>query len=850
MRDRREDPGQYYPGGRVVPKTPTGQGGGGTTDYSQLSNKPKINNHELTGNKTAAQLGLATPSDIPDVLGKLPLRPLPKYLHYLAFDDTYPADAAWLYDQLGPSDLGRCSAVRRGGKLWRNYDWTFDDAAEFVVRVPSSSSRFGSVGVASVGSRLTENDVMSAVNSRYYKCLPGMTLDGINDHGVVCEINVDGGPKTGWHGDAEDEGIHILAAVRWALDHGETAAQAAEWIADHIIQPTGEMNFHFMVADAEKTYVVENGAAHLTENDDQNVLTNFARYAEDFYGGGYERLILLQNGEDIKSVWFTNAYQIGNDWDSDFESAAQHAEAIRQWAAQGTDKEAHRGKTTSSGLPWWQSVHTTEYDFAAKTMKVAVQEQDDWYTFAVGQANVDLTPIEAQIAALQSGKRDKTDEACYKATGFTRFTWTSDDSECPEGWLETANSPNAPQPSFDNGLWDFIETPIGGYVPNEAVEGPEDAISIRFYLERVPSSEEGRFYAIATRSVSSSTEDPTHVLARRSATASSALARFDADGNLFADTDTEKEIAKKADEYSDEFIYNVALPLYRVVRWVESENGWAPVELDEGGGFTVVGTVKGDCSSRVLSWGQDESSFGVAFTATRKRVLRTGDAATPQEAAAKFDTSKAVPAYSASSTYEVGDLVLHDGAAYKCTTAIATAEAWTASHWTAATDSEIAARLNGLKADGSVTDKFATDLLGKQVAKEAIDNRTKASASAITGDALTLPDGGVVSASSSAPTITFGTARQDGLRFCELYITNPDTAADGAIVSISGKVYSDVSLTDLPKLDKGATYYFTFAEFKVTQETVEGETVSVSHWKVSKQKLDAMNGEITPPAAA
>ena len=140
--------------------------------------------------------------------------------------------------------------------------------------------------------------------------------------------------------------------------------------------------------------------------------------------------------------------------------------------------------------------------------------------------------------------------------------------------------------------------------------------------------------------------------------------------------------------------------------------------------------------------------------------------------------------------------------------------------------------------------------IGKQVAKEAIDNRTKASASAITGDALTLPDGGVVSASSSAPTITFGTARQDGLRFCELYLTNPDAAADGAIVSISGKVYSDISLTDLPKLEKGATYYFTFAEFKVTQETVEGETVSVSHWKVSKQKLDAMGGDIPTPTAA
>lgn len=42
-------------------------GGGGTTDYDDLIDKPSINNVTLSGNKTAAQLGLATPSDIPTV---------------------------------------------------------------------------------------------------------------------------------------------------------------------------------------------------------------------------------------------------------------------------------------------------------------------------------------------------------------------------------------------------------------------------------------------------------------------------------------------------------------------------------------------------------------------------------------------------------------------------------------------------------------------------------------------------------------------------------------------------------------------------------------------------------------
>ena len=82
---------------------------------------------------------------------------------------------------------------------------------------------------------------------------------------------------------------------------------------------------------------------------------------------------------------------------------------------------------------------------------------------------------------------------------------------------------------------------------------------------------------------------------------------------------------------------------------------------------------------------------------------------------------KSIPEFSSSSTYEVGEIVIYDGVAYKCVTAITTVEEWTAAHWTLATNSDIAARLKGLRSDGTATDAFATSLLGKPIAKEAID---------------------------------------------------------------------------------------------------------------------------------
>lgn len=46
-------------------------------------------------------------------------------------------------------------------------------------------------------------------------------------------------------------------------------------------------------------------------------------------------------------------------------------------------------------------------------------------------------------------------------------------------------------------------------------------------------------------------------------------------------------------------------------------------------------------------------------------------------------------AYSSSATYAVGNLCIYDNTLYKCTTAIETAEAWNAAHWTATTLDEV-----------------------------------------------------------------------------------------------------------------------------------------------------------------
>lgn len=62
-----EDSGSYS----WVQKNVQAGGGGGTGDYDELSNRPKINDVTLTGNKTSSDLGLASASALADKVDKV-----------------------------------------------------------------------------------------------------------------------------------------------------------------------------------------------------------------------------------------------------------------------------------------------------------------------------------------------------------------------------------------------------------------------------------------------------------------------------------------------------------------------------------------------------------------------------------------------------------------------------------------------------------------------------------------------------------------------------------------------------------------------------------------------------------
>ena len=90
---------------------PNGGGGGGTSNYNQLANKPSINNVTLSGNKSAADLGLAAAAAL-----------APEY----SSSSTYAVGDLVLKD----GQLYECNTAISTAEAWNSSHWTSKTVAD------------------------------------------------------------------------------------------------------------------------------------------------------------------------------------------------------------------------------------------------------------------------------------------------------------------------------------------------------------------------------------------------------------------------------------------------------------------------------------------------------------------------------------------------------------------------------------------------------------------------------------------------------------------------------------------------------------------------------------------------
>lgn len=252
---------------------------------------------------------------------------LTPYLHEITYDD-------YIYDEneetTKEAEAFGCSSVRNGNFYGRNFDYVFNDTPEFIVRVKANKekNRHASIGVATHFG-LRENKLLRNEYDRQLDLIPNLTLDGINDCGLVCSHNVvsmeaktsdDMVPET--HPNAPRR-LHQLFVPRYVLDNASNVDEAVALLKAEDLNIQGNLNndhfLHVMIAGKDKdgndkTVVVEfmpnNTTKHFdviyeekdgTDNKEQ-IMTNYYcnnlndRFFKNQQKNGEERFAILKNG--------------------------------------------------------------------------------------------------------------------------------------------------------------------------------------------------------------------------------------------------------------------------------------------------------------------------------------------------------------------------------------------------------------------------------------------------------------------------------------------------------------------------------------------------------------------------
>lgn len=358
--------------------------------------------------------------------------------------------------------IGACSGIRNGKFYGRCYDWYYDESCTFVVNTKAGQNRFASVGISASVPNLTEEFVKTGEWNESYKKVPFYLTDGINEKGLTCSINVvptgDWGETTGTHPDLPGPSYAMTAIPRYILDHFTTADEAVYWLENeakmHAIEYSGHViEIHFMIADANKTYIAEvlNNVITVIDVTNKPYMTNFyisnTTTDEDGHinpesctphGVGLERYNLIVDMYDeantqegmknlIKALRYTKMVERETNpfWYTEFcgetetfgnltvTTPREQFTGIIDYAINMFN---HRSRDRSSEyFGTWQCVHNTIYDMEKKTLNIRVQEDYDndyWYTFPVNSyvastgINIDSNIISAPV---MTGATDEAD---------------------------------------------------------------------------------------------------------------------------------------------------------------------------------------------------------------------------------------------------------------------------------------------------------------------------------------------------------------------------------------------------------------------------------------------------------
>ena len=138
----------------------------------------------------------------------------------------------------------------------RNYD--NEETNTCIVRTHARKGRHATISTADlsfIGIK-PENGIQGIMDKALCLAVPYLTLDGVNDAGVSCCINMtyqgggDGGAATATNQNTDKPDMTSTLMLRMILDYADDLEEAIEIVQSYDLHDSANTSFHYMVADA------------------------------------------------------------------------------------------------------------------------------------------------------------------------------------------------------------------------------------------------------------------------------------------------------------------------------------------------------------------------------------------------------------------------------------------------------------------------------------------------------------------------------------------------------------------------------------------------------------------------
>ena len=320
-----------------------------------------------------------------------------------------------------------CAGCRNGNFQGRNFDWLADETVEYVLRTPACVDKDGRRRHATLGVA-APIDVGLGVPAKpdhpeQWGILPFFTMDGVNDAGLVAQVNVVPDMDCGlWDGknrrctvqeETDADGnpkkpLSYIIVVRTILDYCSTVEEAIALIQGRNVWGMPGLECHFLVSDAKGSAVIEFVNNKTVVLRGQEVMTNF--YVSEWkrvgqhtpHAFGIERYRYLTEGkekvdsvekmmEHMKKAWYSQIYFPGNEarfaseMNGDFSAEGFGDMTIfadparRQACFDWYRTQMFKKGPFSAGA--WQTMHCSVYDLVNRTLRICVKENDEPFDF-------------------------------------------------------------------------------------------------------------------------------------------------------------------------------------------------------------------------------------------------------------------------------------------------------------------------------------------------------------------------------------------------------------------------------------------------------------------------------------